>query len=69
MPFFYRRTDINDPRRGVNRVDSETKRTLDEPRGSAAEEGYVCLSRADRETGIRPTVGGEPDTFGRFVPD
>lgn len=67
--FFFRPTDPNDPRRGMNRVDSETKRTLDEPRGSAAEEGYVLLSRADRETGVRPSVGSEPETFSRFVPD
>jgi hypothetical protein len=67
--FFFRPTDPNDLRRGINRVDAETKRTLDEPPGNAEQAGYVRLSRADRETGIRPPVGSAPETFGRFVPD
>ena len=37
--------------------------------GNPAAAGYVRLSRADRETGIRPPVGSAPETFGRFVPD
>lgn len=70
MMFYFRPHDPNDPRRGVNRVDSETKRILDEPRGSAAQEGYECLSRADRQTGIRPNVGGgEPEITSRYFPD
>jgi hypothetical protein len=67
--FFLPPTDPNDPRRGMNRVDAETKRILDEPPGSAAEAGYVRLARADRQTGIRPSVGSEPETSSRFVPD
>jgi hypothetical protein len=65
--FFFRQSDPNDPRRGINR--GEDKRTLDEPRGTAAEAGYVRRARADRETGVRPPVGSAPETFGRFVPD
>ena len=65
--FFFRPTDPNDPRRGMNRDDGP--RTLDEPHGNAFEAGYVRKSRADRETGVRPPVGSEPETFGRFVPD
>ena len=59
--------DINDPRRGINR--DADRRVLDEPCGSAAQAGYTRLSRADRETGVRPPVGSAPETFGRFVPD
>ena len=65
--FFFRSTDPNDPRRGMNR--DEEKRVLDEPHGKLLEAGYTRLSRADRETGIRPPVGGAPETFGRFLPD
>jgi hypothetical protein len=65
--FFFRPTDPNDPRRGMNR--GEDRRVLDEPCGSPAEAGYTRLSRADRETGIRPPVGSAPETFGRVVPD
>lgn len=65
--FFFRSTDPNDPRRGMNRDDG--KRTLDESHGKLLEAGYVRKSRADRETGIRPSVGSEPEIFGRFVPD
>ena len=65
--FFFRHTDPNDPRRGINR--DEEKRVLDEPHGSLLEAGYTRLSRADRETGVRPPVGSAPETFGRFVPD
>jgi len=64
--FFFRPTDPNDPRRGMNRGDG--KRVLDEP-CSPAQAGYTRLSRADRETGVRPPVGSAPETFGRFVPD
>jgi hypothetical protein len=28
--------------------------------GDAGRDGYSCLSTADRETGIRPSVGGTP---------
>jgi hypothetical protein len=64
--FFLRSTDPNDPRRGINR--DADKRVLDEPQ-SLFEAGYTRLSRADRETGVRPPVGSAPETFGRFVPD
>jgi hypothetical protein len=26
--------------------------------GDAGRDGYTCLSRADRETGVRPSAGG-----------
>jgi hypothetical protein len=65
--FFLPSTDPNDPRRGMNR--GEDRRVLDEAPGSAAAAGYTRLSRADRETGIRPPVGSAPETLGRFVPD
>ena len=65
--FFFRPNDPNDPRRGMNR--GEDQRVLDEPHGNATAAGYVRLSRADRETGVRPSVGSAPKTFGRFVPD
>ena len=65
--FFFRSTDPNDPRRGMNR--GEDARVPDEPHGTLFEAGYTRLSRADRETGIRPPVGSAPKTFGRFVPD
>ena len=64
---FFRQTDPNDPRRGMNR--GEDRRVLDEPCGNPAEAGYTRLSRADRETGIRPPVDSAPETFGRVVPD
>ena len=65
--FFFRSTDPNDPRRGMNR--DEDRRVLDEPHGTLFEAGYTRLSRADRETGIRSPVGSAPETLGRFVPD
>jgi hypothetical protein len=65
--FFFRSTDPNDPRRGMNR--DEDRRVLDEPHGTLFEAGYTRLSRADRETGVRSPVGSAPETFGRFVPD
>ena len=63
--FFFRQTDPNDPRRGINRDDG--LRTCDEPHGNLLEAGYVRKSRADRETGIRPPVGSAPE-IGR-LPD
>lgn len=60
--FFFRCTDPNDPRRGMNRDDGP--RTLSEPARGAAQDGYVRLSRADRMTGYRPPVGPEPETHG-----
>lgn len=70
MFYFFRPHDPNDPRRGVNRVDNETRRILDDPLGSPLEEGYTRLARADRETGIRSNVGGgEPETTSRYFPD
>ena len=65
--FFFRSTDPNDPRRGMNR--GEDKRVLDEPPGNAAEAGYTCLSRADRMTGCRPPVKSAPETYGRETTD
>jgi hypothetical protein len=65
--FFFRQTDPNDPRRGMNR--GEDARVRDEPPGNPAAAGYTRLSRADRETGIRSPVGSAAEIFGRFVPD
>jgi hypothetical protein len=65
--FFFRSIDPNDPRRGMNR--GASLRVLDEPHGTLFEAGYTRLSRADRETGVRPPVGSESEIFGRFVPD
>lgn len=32
--------------------------------GNAGLDGYTVLSRASRETGVRPAIGGHPDYWG-----
>jgi hypothetical protein len=36
------------------------KRPMTSATGNAGRDGYTALSTADRETGIRPPVGGTP---------
>jgi hypothetical protein len=61
----YRRNQpvkLNDPR--------PVDRDYDSASGNAGRDGYSRLSQADRETGHRPPVGGEPMWPGlRFYED
>jgi hypothetical protein len=47
-------TDPNTPLRQTTR--RERPRVLDDATGDAGRDGYTRLSRADRESGIRPPV-------------
>lgn len=60
---FFRSTDPNAPRRGVNRRDD--KRVLNHGTGDAGRDGYTRLSQASRESGYREPVGSTPEYFGR----
>ena len=37
------------------------KKTTTSATGDAGRDGYSVVSRADRETGVRPTAGSRPD--------
>jgi hypothetical protein len=65
--FYYGRIDPNAPRSGMNRRDGT--HVLSAETGDAGRDGYTCLAKADRQTGVRPVVGGEYDPNRRTVLD
>lgn len=56
--FFYGHCRRNEPVMLEDRR-PET-RTMDNTTGDAGRDGFTVLSAADRETGIRPRIGGIP---------
>lgn len=64
----------NKPRRNqpvtVEPVKPDTRNLSSADTGNAGRDGYTVLSRADRESGVRPMVGGTPAPQGpRFQED